>query len=158
MSEQRLDYKRMIERALHSVVREVLDMVARAGLPGEHHFYLTFRTAFPGVGLSAALRAQYPEEMTIVLQHRFSNLTTSETGFAVTLSFSGKSEVLTIPFAALTRFADPSTNFGLQFDAVESAAPVASPPPSLAKPETSPPITSGDGAAIVALDSFRKKR
>src|ERR1700691_898008 len=115
MTEDLLRYDLMIEAALRNVVRETLTTVARDGLPGEHHFYITFLTHFPGVEIPDYLKKQYPEEMTIVLQYQFFGLKLSEDGFSVTLSFNNVKERLHIPFEAITTFADPSVNFALQF-------------------------------------------
>ncbi len=114
MGESPLQYDLWVEQALRQVVRRALDQVARSGLPGDHHFYLTFRTTAEGVVLSDALRAQYPEEMTIILQNQFWNLTVRDDGFEVALSFGGIRTNLGIPFHAVTAFADPGVNFGLQ--------------------------------------------
>ncbi|MGQ9368451.1 SspB family protein [Azospirillum sp. A39] len=157
MPKEQLRYDRMVEAALRSVVRDAIAQVAENGLPGNHHFYLTFRTTFPGVQIPDFLRTQYPNEMTIVLQYQFYGLEVSETGFSVTLSFNNVHENLVIPFAAITTFADPSVNFALQFQA---AAPADS-----AEIETMPARKDeGDAAPaetkrgeVVALDAFRKK-
>lgn len=115
MADDLLRYDLMIESALRDVVRETLSSVAKNGLPGEHHFYITFLTHFPGVEIPDYLKKQYPEEMTIVLQYQFFGLKMSEEGFSVTLSFNNVKERLQIPFEAITTFADPSVNFALQF-------------------------------------------
>src|SRR3546814_12331188 len=115
MVDDRLRYDRMVERALRGVVREALTQAAESGLPGSHHFYLTFITGAPGVAIPEHLHQQYPEEMTIVLQHQFFGLEIRSDAFSVTLSFSNKHERLTIPFAAITTFAAPPVNFALQF-------------------------------------------
>jgi uncharacterized protein len=121
MAKDWLRYDRLVEDALRSVVRRALQEVAANGLPGDHHFYLTFHTQEAGVSISPALRAQYPKEMTIVLQHQFWGLEIMEDAFTVTLSFGGKHEKLLIPFQAVVSFADPSVKFGLQFEsAIES--------------------------------------
>ena len=114
-----LRYDKMVEGALRQVVRQSLEFAGQQGLPGDHHFYVTFRTDYPGVAIPGYLRAQYPDEMTIVLQHQFWGLRVTDEGFQVTLSFSDKPEQLTIPFAAVTAFADPSVRFGLQFETGE---------------------------------------
>jgi hypothetical protein len=116
MAKDWLRYDRLVEDALRSVVRRALLEVAANGLPGDHHFYLTFHTQDPGVGLSPVLRAQYPKEMTIVLQHQFWGLEVTEEGFTVKLSFGGVRETLVIPFQSVVSFADPSVKFGLQFE------------------------------------------
>lgn len=164
MSSNSLDYERLVDGALKGVVREALALTARRGLPGGHHFYLTFKTTHPGVELSDALRARYPDEMTIVLQHQFWGLEVDEDGFAVTLSFSGVSERLKVPYAALTAFVDPSVKFGLQFRAGSAPAQVNSAVNADAKTgEPQPPAAkaaddkAATGEKIVSLDSFRKK-
>jgi hypothetical protein len=121
MTKDWLRYDRMVEDALRGVVRRALTEVAGSGLPGDHHFYLTFRTTEPGVHIAAALRGQYPKEMTIVLQHQFWGLEVNDDHFAVTLSFGGKHERLVVPYHAIVSFADPSVKFGLQFEAAVPA-------------------------------------
>lgn len=120
MSVDHIRYDLLAQEALRSVVRRVLLDVAKDGLPGDHHFYVSFDTRAPGVRLSQRMREKYPEEMTIVLQHQFWDLTVSETAFEVGLSFGGIPEKLLVPFSALKGFFDPSVKFGLQF---ELAAP-----------------------------------
>jgi hypothetical protein len=115
MADDLLRYDLMIEGALRNVVRETLNNVAKNGLPGEHHFYITFLTHFPGVEIPDYLKKQYPEEMTIVLQYQFFGLKVDEEAFAVMLSFNNVKERLRIPLEAITTFADPSVNFALQF-------------------------------------------
>ena len=148
-----LRYDKMVEAALRGVVREALARTAAKGLPGAHHFYVTFRTHFPGLALPDHLAQQYPEEMTIVLEHQFWDLEVQEHSFSVTLSFHNKPERLIIPFDAITAFADPAVKFGLQFQASAAEAEAASP--------TSPPARSEERAEkpgeVVALDTFRKK-
>ncbi len=173
MSDDGLRYDRMVEDALRSVVRRALIHVAEHGLPGNHHFYITFRTDHAAAEIPAALRERYPGEMTIVLQHQFWGLEVDEQQFCVTLSFSDVPHRLVVPFAAVTAFADPSVRFGLQFD-VESGEIASGPTESAAlfEPpagEQSPePTEKGeekaaenekreDGEKIVTLDAFRKK-
>jgi len=120
MASDGLRYDRMVEDALRSVVRRALIHVGREGLPGNHHFYITFRTDHKDAEIPAALRERYPGEMTIVLQHQFWGLEVDEDQFCVTLSFADVPHRLVVPFAAVTAFADPSVRFGLQFD-VETA-------------------------------------
>ena len=115
-SENALRYDRMVEDALLSVVHRSLSYAAENGLPGEHHFYITFRTDHPAVEIPDHLRERYPGEMTIILQYQFWDLTVHDDRFSVTLSFSDVPEKLTIPFEAVAAFADPSVRFGLQFD------------------------------------------
>ncbi len=113
-----LRYDLMVERALRAVVRDSLEVAAQEGLPGEHHFYITFRTDFPGVEISEGLRTRYNEEMTVVIQHQFWDLAVAEDYFAITLSFSGRPERLVVPYESITAFADPSVRFGLQFESL----------------------------------------
>jgi len=115
MSEDLLRYDLMIEAALRDVVRETLATVAQNGLPGEHHFYITFLTNYPGVEIPEYLKKQYADEMTIVLQYQFFGLKLEDDIFGVTLSFNNVKERLRIPVEAITTFADPSVNFALQF-------------------------------------------
>ncbi len=152
-----LRYDKMVEAALRGVVREALARTAAAGLPGEHHFYITFRTKFPGVVLPDYLLAQYPEEMTIVLEHQFWDLDIRDDAFLVTLNFQSRSERLTVPFDAITGFADPSVKFGLQFQAAP-AGDKADAPPEMVKREVGKPAAKKSKAAeVVTLDTFRKK-
>jgi hypothetical protein len=159
-------YDKMVETALRGVMREALARVARDGLRGGHHFYITFRTGAVGVVLPPQLLAKFPEEMTIVLQHQFWGLEVGDDAFSVSLSFSSRMERLTIPFAAVTTFADPSVKFGLQF---ESPAPTTAEPEAKTAPSAAPtplpaPAAAGETAAaerpaaeIVTLDRFRKR-
>ncbi|MEP9351046.1 SspB family protein [Xanthobacter sp. KR7-225] len=116
MTVDHIRYDLLAQEALRSVVRRVLSDAARDGLPGDHHFYVSFDTRAPGVRLSQRMREKYPEEMTIVLQHQFWDLLVTEAGFEVGLSFGGVPEKLVIPFSALKGFFDPSVKFGLQFE------------------------------------------
>ena len=156
MSNDTLRYDKMIDVALRGVVKEALRQAADKGLPGNHHFYVTFRTNFPGVQMPAHLKAQYPEEITIVLQYQFYGLEVTDERFGVTLSFGGKHEYLGVPLAAITTFADPSVDFALQFQPVTAANEAAAP---AEEPEEKPapavePVKRGE---VVALDAFRKK-
>lgn len=127
MSTDLVRYDLLVQEALKSVVRKVLADTAREGLPGEHHFYISFRTEHPGVKLSQRLREKYPKEMTIVLQHQFDQLTVHDHGFEVGLSFSGFPERLRVPFDSLTGFFDPSVQFGLKFETSEEEAAAETP-------------------------------
>jgi uncharacterized protein len=118
-------YDLLVRDALRGVVRGVLADIARNGLPGEHHFYVSFDTRAEGVRLSSRLRAQHPQEMTIVLQHQFWDLTVSEIAFEVGLSFGGIPERLHVPFAAIKGFFDPSVQFGLEFQPAGEAEDAA---------------------------------
>jgi hypothetical protein len=135
-------YDLLVQDALKGVVRKVLIDAGKDGLPGEHHFYISFRTDFPGVRVSNRLREKYPQEMTIILQHQFWDLAVTEHAFEVGLSFSGIPERLLIPFEALTGFFDPSVQFGLKFDnqdedeeeEIEEAPPAPQPARGTAEP------------------------
>lgn len=121
MPQDLIRYDILAQDALRGVIRKVLQEVNRTGLPGNHHFFITFVTGAPGVRVSPRLKEKYPEQMTIVLQHQYWDLEVSETGFEVTLSFSDVAEKLVIPYAAIRGFYDPSVNFELEFE-VRSAA------------------------------------
>lgn len=114
-----IDYGKLVDEAMHVIVHKVLKMVQENGLPGNHHFFISFSTKHPGVKISQNLINKYPQEMTIVLQYQFQNLIINTKGFEVTLSFGGIKERICIPFSAITTFADPSVQFGLQFRDVE---------------------------------------
>ncbi len=146
-----LRYDLMVQEALKGVVRRILTEAGRDGLPGDHHFYITFRTGAPGVRLSQRLRDKHPDEMTIVLQHQFWDLNVSEHAFEVGLSFSGVPERLLVPFDAITTFFDPSVQFGLKFETQEapddasieetapSPAPARGPRGAASEPSVAPP-------------------
>jgi uncharacterized protein len=165
MADNWLRYDRMVEQALRGVVRKALVEAAQRGLPGDHHFYITFHTDLPVVGIADWLRQQYPQEMTIILQHQFWDLTLEDERFSVTLSFGGRQERLTVPFAAITAFADPSVKFGLQFEASEDElkaldAPLAEDKGAEEPVASKAAAAGGDprkGADVVTLDAFRKK-
>lgn len=130
MTKDILRYDLMVQDALKGVVRKILSEAGRDGLPGEHHFYITFRTTAPGVRLSQRLREKHAEEMTIVLQHQFWDLNVSDHSFEVGLSFSGVPERLLIPYDAITTFFDPSVQFGLKFETQDGTAEAAAGEPS----------------------------
>ncbi len=145
-------YDKLVEGALRGVMIAALRRAAtRGGLPGDHHFYVSFRTGHPGVRMSADLLVEHPEEMTIVLQHEFWDLEVGDAAFSVTLGFNKVRETLTIPFEAITGFADPSVDFGLKFTGGEAAAE--------ARPDEARdgPAAKVDAGTVVALDAFRKK-
>jgi uncharacterized protein len=167
-------YDILAQEALRGVVRTVLADAAKKGLPGEHHFKITFNTAAAGVRLSDRMRAQYPEAMTIVLQHQFWDLAVRDDSFDVGLSFGGVPEKLTVPLDAVTAFYDPAVQFGFQFETIANDAagdPAANPPAEQKKAEALPgPVAvpaaeppgpddddDGRGGQIVRLDRFRKK-
>ncbi|MGA7958344.1 MAG: ClpXP protease specificity-enhancing factor SspB [Xanthobacteraceae bacterium] len=179
MATDHIRYDILAQEALRGVVRTVLADVAEKGLPGEHHFKITFATAAPGLRLSERMRAQYPETMTIVLQHQFWDLAVGDDAFEVGLSFGGVPERLAVPFAAITAFFDPAVQFGFQFETIEveaggeaAAAAADKPPPmrivpvetaksdalsapaTAREPEPEPPSGGGE---VVRLDRFRKK-
>jgi len=138
MSVDHIRYDLLTQQALRAVVRRVLSDVAKSGLPGEHHFYVTFDTRAPGVKLSARMREQYPEEMTIVLQHQFWDLAVTDTHFEVALSFNGISEKLHVPLEAIKGFFDPSVQFGLQFETQGEAAGAAEKPAAVEQKAAKP--------------------
>jgi hypothetical protein len=156
MAQDLFDYPKLVETALRGVMRDALERTAREGLPGDHHFYVTFRTHAPGVAIPNYLLARYPDEMTIVLQHQYRALEVGDDAFSVNLSFQSRSERLKIPFSAVTTFADPSVNFGLKFEvpATASAEPVPL-PAQIPPPEPAEPARPA--AEVVALDKFRKR-
>jgi uncharacterized protein len=156
MAQDLFDYPGMVETALRGVVREALARTQRDGLRGAHHFYLSFRTGAAGVAIPNYLMTKYPEEMTIVLQHQFWGLEVRKQDFSVTLSFQNQPEQLTVPFAAVTSFADPSVNFALRFD-LAAAKPSDTPalPAKTSSEERGEP--QRQAAEIVTLDKFRKR-
>jgi hypothetical protein len=136
-------YDLLVQDALKGVVRRVLSNAMREGIPGEHHFYLSFRTREKGVRISQSLRDKYPEEMTIVLQHQFWDLAVTEHMIEVGLSFSGVPEKLVIPFDAVSGFFDPSVQFGLKFEPSKDAAAAGA--------AKAPPVAKGDAAEPAKL-------
>lgn len=162
MGQGMLRYDRMVENALRGVLREALTITAKHGLPGAHHFYITFRTRHPGVIIPEPVRARYPDEMTIVLQHQFWGLDVTDSYFEVTLAFNGVNERLHIPFAAVTAFADPSAKFGLQFQTEPAADAAAAAPDAALEIAPVPEPTDEQSAEqqtgqVITLDAFRKK-
>jgi hypothetical protein len=157
-----MHYDAMAQEALRGVVKAALRRAALPeGLPGAHHFYITFKTEAPGVSGPPDLLGKYPDEMTIVLQHQYWDLAPGETFFSVTLKFGGQPKRLSVPYAALTRFYDPSVQFLLQFEApvvagAEPAAAPAAPATAVAGGETVP-APAGEAPNVVSLDTFRKK-
>lgn len=125
MADDHIRYDILAQEALRGVMRKVLVEVARTGLPGNHHFFITFMTGAPGVRISSRLRERYPEQMTIVLQYQYWDLKVTETGFEVGLSFSDVAEKLEIPFSAVRGFYDPSVSFELEFDVKDEQDPAA---------------------------------
>ena len=174
MSVDHIRYDILAQDALRGVVRTVLTDAAAKGMPGEHHFLISFDPRAEGVRMSDRLRSQYPEEMTIVLQHQFWDLIVNDEGFEVGLSFGGVPERLAVPFEAIKGFFDPSVQFGLQFETIgaeaaaenkdETGGDAARILPAPANPEKggnveppAPPDGGKPGAEVVRLDRFRKK-
>jgi hypothetical protein len=174
MPTDHIRYDVLARDALRGVLRRVLTDAAEHGLPGEHHFFITFLSKADGVKLSPRLLAQYPEEMTIILQHQFWDLVVTEDRFEVGLSFGGIPERLVVPFASIKSFFDPSVQFGLQFDPQETTSETASEmpasanlpavPPASGLPAAAPvaensaePPRGNEGATVVRIDRFRKK-
>ena len=148
------DYPHMMRRAMHGLIRQVLADVARNGLPGEHHFYISFATLHPDVEMSDTLSDRFPEEMTIVIQHEYHGLEVGEDGFSITLSFANVGESLFVPFDAIRTFVDPSQSFGLQLEAQGVHAPASE---ANEAPADEPPQREERGEAeVVSLDKFRK--
>jgi uncharacterized protein len=178
MATDHIRYDVLARDALRGVLRHVLSDAAEHGLPGEHHFFITFLSTAEGVKLSPRLLAQYPEEMTVILQHQFWDLVVSDDRFEVGLSFGGIPERLVVPFNAIKSFFDPSVQFGLQFEPSDATAdapdttalpapavptPGALPAPAASSPNPGPsaiegePAKANEGAEVVRLDRFRKK-
>ncbi len=184
MATDLIRYDLLIQEALRSIVRKVLSDASRDGLPGEHHFYITFKTHAPGVQLSARMRNQYPSEMTIILQHQFWGLKTTDAGFEVGLSFQKIPETLFIPYEALTEFVDPSVPFRFKFETeigandvdgpVDTEAKASEPSQDLAAVSSDaahpgsrvaallPGTDAGDApkpeeGKVISIDAFRKK-
>jgi uncharacterized protein len=185
MSQDLIRYDILTQEALRGVIRKVLGEVARTGIPGNHHFFITFMTHATGVRISTRLREKYPEQMTIVIQHQYWDLEVTETNFEIGLSFGDVPERLSIPFAAVRGFYDPSVNFECEFEVkMEVEAPaessevilrpvtavdVAKPKPAAIKPAAAKAVAAtgeepkaGDEAKpmadVVSLDSFRKNK
>jgi len=177
MIQETIDYPGLIDSAMRNVVKEALIHVDTYGLPGEHHFFISFQTNFPGVSISPQLKSRYPEEITIVVQHQFWDLKITDKQFSIMLSFNNIPEKLVVPFDALTAFADPSIKFGLQFHGKQFAANsggahadevVACPAtgrtahekPSMAAFEEQAPSESAEAAndeKVISLEAFRKR-
>lgn len=174
MTKDTIDYPSMIDNAMRDVVRQSLMHIERYGLPGDHHFFISFQTNFPGVSISPQLKSRYPEEITIVVQHQFWDLHINSELFSIMLSFNNIPEKLVVPFDALTAFADPSIKFGLQFhgkkatNRASSDEKVACPATGRTGPEK-PPVASFEEEAsredakpandekVVSMEAFRKR-
>jgi hypothetical protein len=149
-----INYAQLMHRAMRGLMIELLDDISESGLPGEHHFFITFDTQVEGVEIADWLRERYPEEMTVVIQHWFENLDVSEEGFGITLNFGDNPEPLYIPWDAISTFVDPSVEFGLRFEPEEIEDIAES--PMVVIEEDDEPETKKD-AEVVSLDSFRKR-
>lgn len=184
MTDDILRYDILVQNALRGVIRKVLSEVDKTGLPGNHHFFITFLTGAHGVKVSNRIREQYPEQMTIVLQHQFWELEVGETGFGIGLSFSDVPEKLYVPYAAIRGFYDPSVNFELEFDVEQAEVGETEPASDVKKLENQEPLVQDDNKAsgtssedagdetadeapeadendtadVVSLDAFRKKK
>lgn len=155
-----IGFQALTQAALKSVVRSALETASKLEhLPGEHHFYVTFRTRTQGVQMADYLKDRFPDEMTIVIQHQYWDFEVFEDRFEIILKFSGVPQHLRIPFAAVTRFFDPSVNFGLQFDRDEAVAFSEARGEAEQPAATAPPATSSETAdgTVVSLDAFRRK-
>lgn len=154
MAVDHIRYDLLAQEALRGVVRHVLADAAKNGLPGDHHFYISFDTGAEGVRISPRLREQYPDEITIILQHQFWDLSVSEEGFEVGLSFGGVPERLVVPFTAIKGFFDPSVQFGLQFETIEptAAATASDEDDAPAKPAEKSAPTAKNGAGRGSQD------
>ncbi len=175
MAQDLMNYEQMTQLALRGVVRDAIRRVIREdGLPGAHHFYITFLTRYPGAEIDEGLAKKYPEEITIVLEHQFWDLTAHEDNFEVTLKFGGVPKYIKVPYTAITRFHDPSVGFALQFEPPREATPEAAVTkiePETKKPKRAPSKKTAAkkeavktdtekenaGDKVVSLDSFRKK-
>ena len=151
-----MHYEQLAQDALRGVIRSALERAAGPeGIPGAHHFYITFKTKAPGVSVPPDVLAKYPDEMTVVLQHQYWDLKVEADRFSVMLKFGGVPKVLSMPYAAVTRFYDPSVQFLLQFEMPTMIEEPVEPEPEA---EPTPPPPSGDeGPKVVSLDQFRKK-
>ena len=187
MAEDIIRYDILVQNALRGVIRKVLSEVEKTGLPGNHHFFVTFGTGLPGVKVSNRVREQYPDQLTIVLQHQFWDLEVGETGFGIGLSFSDVPEKLYVPYSAVRGFYDPSVNFELEFDPDESeedghleALPAPAPVQAISSAansqdngletetanntveeevtEAADDEEKGETAEVVSLDAFRNKK
>lgn len=150
---RRIDYGKLMHRAMRGLIQQVLQDVAANGLPGEHHFFITFDTSHPEVGIADWLRERYPDEMTVVIQNWFEDLQVRDDGFSITLNFGDNPEPLVIPFDALRTFVDPSVEFGLRFESHEAEFEDGEAP--MAEDVEAETDTRGE-ASVVSLDSFRK--
>ncbi len=154
MSWDSIDYPKIVQDALRDAVRRLLELAAEHGLPGEHHFFIAFRTQHPGVQVPPFLRDQYPEEMTIIIQHQYWNLEVTPEDFSVMLSFNASRYRLVVPFAALTAFFDPVAQFALRFEPDPGAAAAEPVPVAPVTPAAQGPGRSGE---VIQFDPKRRK-
>lgn len=156
----KIDYGKLMHGAMRGLIQNVLEMVEAEGLPGEHHFFITFDTSHPDVQIADWLSDRYPTEMTVVMQHWYENLKVTDEGFAVTLNFGDAPERLFVPYDAIKTFVDPSVEFGLRFESQdEEDGPPDEPGPGTAPDpdeDTPEPATEHHDAEVVSLDKFRK--
>ena len=154
---QTIDYGNLMHRAMRGLIQEVLTDVSETGLPGQHHFFITFDTMHPDVEIADWLSDRYPEEMTIVMQHWFDHLNVTDEGFSVTLNFGDTPEPLYVPYDSIRTFVDPSVEFGLRFETQDDGMPAPTPvEDDVDEDETGDADTSDSESAVVSLDSFRK--
>ena len=151
-----INYGQLMHQAMRGLIARVLSDVAREGLPGEHHFFITFTTSHPGVELPDWLRERYPDEMTIVMQEWFKDLAVDDQAFSVTLNFGNQEVPMTIPLDAILTFVDPSVEFGLRFEAAEGEAPEPDESPMIEIDDDADDDAKDSDAEVVSLDSFRK--
>ena len=151
-----IDYGNLMHRAMRGLIQQVLENVAKTGLPGNHHFFVTFDTMHPDVEIADWLSDRYPGEMTVVIQHWFANLDVTDEGFTITLNFGDNPETLYIPYDAINTFVDPSVEFGLRFETQdEPTAITEAPMHEMAEPDDTKPAARKE-AEVVSLDKFRK--
>lgn len=155
MARPGIDYGGMMHRAMQGLIADVLQGIADNGLPGEHHFFITFDTRDDGVEMADWLRERYPDEMTIVIQHWFENLNVTRDGFSITLNFGNSPEPLVIPFDSIRTFVDPSVEFGLRFETQESDEDEGDEDGENGDTPAEPSAPEG-GAEVVSLDKWRK--
>ncbi|MEM7669835.1 MAG: ClpXP protease specificity-enhancing factor SspB [Pseudomonadota bacterium] len=149
-----IDYGNLMHRAMRGLIQNVLIDVSKTGLPGQHHFFITFDTMHPDVEIADWLSDRYPDEMTIVMQHWFENLDVTDEGFAVTLNFGDAPEPLYIPYEAIRTFVDPSVEFGLRFETQDGED--EDPAPTPVEDDVDEPEEAPGNAEVVSLDKFRK--
>ena len=153
---RKIDYGNLMHRAMRSLITDVLRDVEANGLPGEHHFFITFDTGYPGTQMADWLRDRYPEDMTVVMQHWFDGLKVDPAGFAVTLTFGDQPEPLYIPFDAIRTFVDPAVEFGLRFETHEADEDEEEDDGAPMDSDVEPEGTPRKDAEVVSLDKWRK--